>query len=60
MNKGTKLRTILRVFASLQNTAVVLTASVQAFASEYHIGWQNSGSSTAVNVTGRIYAVRVA
>lgn len=39
MNKGTKLRTILRVFASLQNTAVVLTASVQAFASEYHIGW---------------------
>ena len=39
MNKGTKLRTVLRVFASLQNTAVVLTASVQAFASEYHIGW---------------------
>ena len=23
------------------------------------IGWQNSGSSTAVNVTGRIYAVRI-
>lgn len=39
MNKGTKIRTILRVVVSLQNTAVVLTASVQAFASEYHIGW---------------------
>lgn len=39
MNKGTKIRTILRVIVSLQNTAVVLTASVQAFASEYHIGW---------------------
>lgn len=39
MNKGTKLRTILRIAVSLQNTAVVLTASVQAFASEYHIGW---------------------
>lgn len=39
MNFGTKLRTVLRIAASLQNTAVVLTASVQAFASEYHIGW---------------------
>ena len=39
MNFGTKLRTILRIAVSLQNTAVVLTASVQAFASEYHIGW---------------------
>lgn len=39
MNFGTKLRTILRIVVSLQNTAVVLTASVQAFASEYHIGW---------------------
>ena len=39
MNFGSKLRTILRIAASLQNTAVVLTASVQAFASEYHIGW---------------------
>ena len=27
------------MIVSLQNTAVVLTASVQAFASEYHIGW---------------------
>ena len=35
----TKLRTVLRIAASLQNTAVVLTASVQAFSSEYHIGW---------------------
>lgn len=39
MNFGTKLRTILRIAVSLQNTAVVLTASVQAFADEYHIGW---------------------
>ena len=39
MNFGTKLRTVLRIAVSLQNTAVVLTASVQAFASEYHIGW---------------------
>lgn len=39
MNKGTKLRTVLRVAASLQNTAVILTASVNAFAGEYHIGW---------------------
>lgn len=39
MNFGTKLRTVLRVAASLQNTAVILTASVNAFAGEYHIGW---------------------
>lgn len=39
MNFETKLRTILRIVVSLQNTAVVLTAAVQAFAGEYHIGW---------------------
>ena len=39
MNNGTKLRTILRIAASLQNMAVILTASIQAFASEYLIGW---------------------
>lgn len=39
MTKGTKLRTILRIAASFQNTAVILTGTIQAFSSEYHIGW---------------------
>ena len=39
MNFGTKLRTILRIAASLQNTAVVMTASIAAFSEQYHIGW---------------------
>lgn len=39
MNFGTKLRTILRVAASLQNAAVVMTASIAAFSQQYHIGW---------------------
>ncbi len=39
MNFGTKLRTILRIAASLQNTAVVMTAAVAAFSEQYHIGW---------------------
>ncbi len=39
MNFGTKLRTILRIAASLQNAAVVMTASIAAFSEQYHIGW---------------------
>ena len=39
MNKGTIIRTILRVAASLQNAAVMVTASVVAFSEQYNVGW---------------------
>lgn len=39
MNKGTILRTILRVAASLQNAALFVTSAVIAFSEQYHIGW---------------------
>ena len=39
MNFGTKLRTILRIAASLQNAAAIVTAAVMAFSEQYHITW---------------------
>lgn len=39
MNKGTIIRTILRIAASLQNAAMIVTSAVVAFSEQYHVGW---------------------
>lgn len=39
MNKGTIIRTVARVAASLQNAAVIVTGSVTALSEQYHITW---------------------
>ena len=36
MNKGTKIRTILRIAISLQNAAVMVTSAVTALCEQYH------------------------
>ena len=36
MNKGTKIRTILRIASSLQNAAVMVTSAVTALCEQYH------------------------
>lgn len=36
MNKGTKIRTILRIATSLQNAAVMVTSAVTALSEQYH------------------------
>lgn len=36
MNKGTKIRTILRIATSLQNAAVMVTSAVTALCEQYH------------------------
>ena len=39
MNTGTKIRTVARVAASLQNAAVIVTGAVTALSEQYHLTW---------------------